>query len=248
MDESIYPSKSPKIGMNIEVLYQDEYLLVVNKPRNMHVHPTKLSRKELSLQDVLQKEYSMRIFPVHRLDRPVGGVLILAKSSEIASSLSLSMRNREGINKRYLCLVRGWMEGKGRLDRPLRQAPGKPEREAVTLWHALAQAEAPWSDGIFPTSRYTLVECTLETGRYHQIRRHLSVAGHPIIGDVSHGDNPRNRIWLRETNIEGLMLWSYRLSLIHPVSRELLQFSAPVDERFAATVKIFQWEESVALS
>jgi len=233
--------------MSIGVLYEDEFLLAVDKPRDIHVHPTKMSRREISLQEVLEAERETTLYPAHRLDRPVGGVLLIAKSKDIASQLGRVLRNRDGIDKRYLCVVRGWMDGSGILDRPMRAAPGKPEKEALTRWTALARAEADWSDGRFPTSRYSLVECTLETGRYHQIRRHLAVASHPILGDISHGDNPRNRIWKERTGLEGLMLRAHRLGILHPVSGERLSITAPADPRFLTAARLLGWEEHLVV-
>lgn len=233
--------------MEIRILYEDDHILIVDKPRDIHVHPTKMSRRETSLQDIMEEQREETLFPAHRLDRPVGGVLLIARNSEIAGILGTALRNRDGLDKRYLAVVRGWMEGSGILDRPMRQAPGKPEKEAVTRWTALARAETSWSDGIFPTSRYSLVECTLETGRYHQIRRHLSVADHPILGDISHGDNPRNRIWKAETGIEGLLLRAQRLSFLHPVNGERISVTAPPDPRLVEVASLFGWEDHLVI-
>jgi tRNA pseudouridine65 synthase len=233
--------------VTVSILYEDDEIVVVDKPRDIHVHPAKLSRRERSLQDILKDQRGTELYPAHRLDRPVGGILVIAKNSEIAGLLGRSLRTRDGWDKRYLCVVRGWMEGSGIIDRPMRQAPGKPEREAVTRWTVLARGEGSWSDGMFPTSRYSLVECTLETGRYHQIRRHLSVASHPILGDVSHGDNPRNRIWRDRTGLEGLMLRAHRLAFLHPVSGRPIRLTAPPDARFVKAARLFHWEEHLVL-
>ena len=235
----------PGINLSVEditILYEDDYILAVDKPRDIHVHPTKMSRRETALQDLLEARWNTTLYPAHRLDRPVGGVLLIAKDREIAGILGAAWRRRDSVDKRYLAVVRGWMEGSGVFDRPMRQAPGKPEKDAVTRWRALARGEAAWSDGIFPTSRYSLVECILETGRYHQIRRHLSTGDHPILGDVSHGDNPRNRIWKAEAGIRGLMLRGHRLSFIHPVDGRRISLTAPPDERFLAAAELFGWE------
>jgi len=231
--------------LNIPILYEDEQILAVDKPRDIHVHPTKLSRGEESIQTILEELRGCRLYPAHRLDRPVGGVLLIAKNSETASSLGTSLRSRDGLDKRYLCLVRGWMEDSGVIDRPMRQAPGKPEREAYTRWRTLAAAEARWSDGIFPGSRYSLVECTLETGRYHQIRRHLSWVSHPILGDIPHGDNPRNKIWKKETGLEGLMLRAHRLSFLHPSTGKKVSLTAAPDPRFIEAARLFNWEKNL---
>ena len=231
--------------MIIPILYEDEHILAVEKPRDIHVHPTKMSRGEESVQSLLEESLGYRLYPAHRLDRPVGGVLLIAKSSEVVSTLGTALRGRDGIEKKYLCVVRGRMEGMGVIDSPMRQAPEKPEREAATKWRSLAAAEAPWSDGNFPSSRYSLVECNLITGRYHQIRRHLSRISHPILGDIPHGDNPRNRIWREQTGLDGLMLRAHRLSFLHPVTGEKISLTAPPDPRFIEAARIFGWEENL---
>ncbi|OQX29659.1 MAG: hypothetical protein B0D92_02480 [Spirochaeta sp. LUC14_002_19_P3] len=232
---------------SISVIYQDNFLIVLDKPRDIHVHPTKLSRGELSLKDILQRQCRCEIHPAHRLDRPVGGILLAAKNTETARLLGQMMRTHGGVDKRYLCIVRGWMSGSGRIDRPLRQASGKPEKESVTLWRSLAQAEAPWPDEQFPSSRYTLLECTLITGRHHQIRRHLAFESHPILGDIARGDNTRNRIWKAHTRLEGLMLRAQRLSFIHPHSGERLSLTAPPDPRFISAADMFGWERELVV-
>lgn len=231
--------------MTFPVLYEDEQLMAVDKPRDIHVHPTKLSRGEDSVKSILEEELGYTLFPAHRLDRPVGGVLLIAKDSETASKLGLAIRTRDAMDKRYLCIVRGWIEGSGTIDRPMRQAPGKPEREAATRWQTLATTEAEWSDGIFPGSRYSLVECILETGRYHQIRRHLARVSHPVLGDILHGDNPRNRIWKEKTGLDGLMLRAHRLSFLHPASGMRISLTAPKDQRFLDAAVMFGWEENL---
>jgi len=235
--------------MNIPILYEDNQILVVDKPRDMHVHPTKLSRGELSVQSVLEEEGTRRLFPVHRLDRPVGGVLLFAKNAESASTLGASFRWQRNIEKRYLCVVRGWLDDAGLISRPLRQAPGKSGREAKTKWKVLSTVEASWPDGsFFPHSRYSLVECMPLSGRYHQIRRHFSGVSHPIIGDIAHGDNPRNRIWLRETQIDGLMLRAQQLCFLHPTSGQRISLNAAPDARFLKVARVFNWEENLVSS
>ncbi len=216
--------------------------MVVDKPRNIHVHRTQMSPGEVSLQDLLEVHTGEILFPAHRLDRPVSGLLLIARSREIAGVLGRALQSRNGLDKRYIALVRGWMEGSGVLDRPMRQTSGKPEKDALTRWRALARAQAPWSDGIFPESRYTLLECTLETGRFHQIRRHLAGASHPILGDIAHGDNPRNRIWRAQTGLEGLMLRSHYLGFVHPVSGRHIQLTAAPDERFTRAAALLGWD------
>ena len=237
----------------ITILYQDRYILAAEKPPGIHVHPTKLSRRETSLLDLLQTPGpaasisadaappSPRLYPVHRLDRPTGGVLLLAKDPKTAALLGERLRNRRGITKCYLAVVRGWMDDSGTIERPLRQAPGKPERRALTRWRTLARAQAPWPNVRFPSSRFCLLECIPETGRYHQIRRHLRGAAHPVMGDIAHGDNSQNRIWTSRTGLRGLMLRAHRLTFIHPVTHEPLNLTAPPDPGFLNAAALFSW-------
>ena len=243
----------------ITILYQDRYILAAEKPPGIHVHPTKLSRRETSLLDLLQiadpadpdpaqaeadtdaVPPDNRLYPVHRLDRPTGGVLLLAKDPKTAALLGERLRNRSGITKCYLAVVRGWMDDSGTIDRPLRQAPGKPERCALTRWRTLARAQPPWPGGRFPSSRFCLLECIPETGRYHQIRRHLRGAAHPVMGDIAHGDNTQNRIWTSRTGLQGLMLRAHRLTFTHPVTNQPLNLTAPPDPRFLQAAALFSW-------
>lgn len=235
--------KQNTAGLDIAVstIYEDQAVLAVDKPRGIHVHPTKLSRGEPSVQVLLEQRSEERVYPVHRLDRPVSGILLMAKNAESASKLGIAFRTRGCVEKNYLCIVRGWLFSAGSFDRPLRQAPGKPLRDAQTSYRVLARAEAPWSDGIFPTSRYSLLECTAETGRFHQIRRHLARGSHPVIGDVAHGDNPRNRIWLRKTGIDCLLLRSHRLCFTHPGSGKRITLYAPPYPKFIIAAKLLGW-------
>ena len=134
--------------MNIPILFEDEDILIVDKPRDIHVHPTKLSRNSISLLDILEDKYSIRLFPVHRIDYPVSGTLMIAKSSAIAAMMGKIFRDRYDMDKRYHCLVRGWMVGYGSIDRPLKQSPGKPAKDASNEWRIIKKAEGPWADGI----------------------------------------------------------------------------------------------------
>lgn len=247
MGNRVVGNQGRKNNVIFPILYEDKQILAVEKPRDIHVHPSKLSRGEESVQSILEEQRGYQLFPAHRLDRPVGGILLIAKDSETASKLGIAIRTKDGMDKRYQCIVRGWMEGSGTIDRPMRQAPGKPERESATRWQALAITEAEWTDGIFPKSRYSLVECILETGRYHQIRRHLSWVSHPVLGDIPHGDNPRNRIWKENTGLEGLMLRAHRLSFLHPHTGVRISLTASPDSRFLHAAKIFGWDENLVI-
>jgi tRNA pseudouridine65 synthase len=194
--------------------------LVVHKPSGLHTHPSALSPGEDSAARWLAQQLGQRVWPVHRLDRGASGLLLFAQSAEAAARLIGAFRERR-VSKRYLCLARGWpgdgaggWAQEGRIERPLADRdPGNPTgilREAVTNWRVLARVDAPFPSGsgsnAFPTTRVSLLECVPETGRMHQIRRHLAGIGHPLLGDGEHGSRPLNRILAREIGLERLAL------------------------------------------
>ena len=108
----------------------------------------------------------------------------------------------------------------------------KPAQEAVTTYKTVSKSELPISAGKYPTSRFSLVRVSPQTGRRHQIRRHLKHIAHPIIGDIKHGDHKVNQLIEREFAIRRLLLVASRLSIKHPSTDEIMQFSATHGEVF----------------
>jgi tRNA pseudouridine65 synthase len=200
---------------SIPVLYRDDRIVAVNKPAGIHVHPSAFDRGELSLIDILERQWGVKLFPVHRLDRPTAGVLVFALDSETASWLSAAFRERR-VDKTYHAVVRGWMAENTatfdvRLDRQL------PETiDAETAFRPLEWYEAPWPRRGFETFRFGLVEAKPVTGRRHQIRQHCDKLRHPILGDTVWGDTGLNGWFAAETARQGfdgtgLHLWCRRL-------------------------------------
>lgn len=205
----------------MEILYQDRRVLVCVKPAGM------LSTDEPGgLPDLLREQLgegeSACLRTVHRLDRVVGGVMVLARSREAARRLSAQLQGREA-EKRYLAVVEGRLEGAGtwtdllwrcREERKsyVAAGPGKDVRQAVLDYRALAVREG-----------LTLVEIRLGTGRTHQIRAQFASRGLPIAGDRKYGGAPR------ET--PGIALWCAAMGFAHPQSGERLCFSAPPPRR-----------------
>jgi tRNA pseudouridine65 synthase len=207
----------------LPLLHLDEELAVVHKPSGIHTHPSALSPGEDSAARWLAQQLGRRVWPVHRLDRGASGLLAFALSAETASWLIDAFRARR-VAKRYLALARGWLEGEGEVERPLRDgdpASRQPAlQEALTRWRVLARAEAPFPSGrgahAFPATRVTLLECRPETGRMHQIRRHLAGIGHPLLGDGPHGDRHLNRVLQERTGLERMALVCVELTLPRP--------------------------------
>lgn len=211
--------------MSLEILFEDDSLIAINKPHGLLVHRTALDRHatEFALQMVRDK-IGQRVFPIHRLDRKTSGVLLLAKSSLIHKELSNAWAERR-VEKTYLAIVRGFTEESGVIDYALRNERGTIQ-EAITKYTTLNQSEIDLPQGKFSTSRYSLVELKPVTGRMHQLRRHMSHIFHPIIGDRPHGCNKQNKLFKEKFSMESMMLHAESLTFCHPVSQQNLTFIA----------------------
>ncbi len=212
--------------MQFDVLYLDNHLLVVHKPAGLLVQedhtgdPDLLTLGKAYLKEEFDKPGNVFLGLVHRLDRPVSGVVVLARTSKAASRLSDQFRRRSP-DKRYLALVEGRLTGQGtredwlaKIDRHVRIVkPDHPQGKRAELrWQALASDRTK-------SGSVSLVEVELLTGRAHQIRVQLAALGHPILGDLRYG---------AECAFDGrnLALHSYRLQIEHPTKRESMSFSA----------------------
>lgn len=212
--------------MSLDIRYLDNHLLVVVKPAGLLVQedatgdPDLLTLGKAFLKEKFDKPGNVFLGLVHRLDRPVSGVVVLARTSKAASRLSDQFRRRAS-EKRYLALVEGRLEGEGtrtdwlaKIDRRVRIVnEGHPKGKRAELkWRALATDRRKSGD-------VSLVEVELITGRAHQIRVQLAALGVPILGDLRYGAE-------REFDGRNLALHSYRLEIEHPTKREAMPFSA----------------------
>lgn len=166
----------------IEILYQDDDLVVVNKPAGMLVHRSWLdSHETVFVMTTLRDQFGCHVYPVHRLDRPTSGALLFALSSEVARTLSVQFEQHT-VEKSYLAVVRGYLLGAGRIDYPLKVKldkiadkfadTDKAPETAITDYQNLATCELPIiSTPRYATSRYSLMSLTPITGRKHQLRR-----------------------------------------------------------------------------
>jgi tRNA pseudouridine65 synthase len=179
---------------------------------------------------------------VHRLDRATSGCLLLAFERDVAAALGGQFMARS-VRKQYLALARGWPAAETfTIEHPLDGGPGKPARKpATTQVRRLACGELPEAAAGFPTSRYSLLECEPETGRFRQIRRHLKHAFHHLVGDTSHGDGERNRQF-RMRGVHRMLLHARRLSFAHPVDGRALHVVAPLDAEWLRALALFGWD------
>ncbi|RPH27698.1 tRNA pseudouridine(65) synthase TruC [Buttiauxella warmboldiae] len=235
----------------LEIIYQDEWLVAVNKPSGWLVHRSWLDRHEtVFVMQTVRDQIGKHVFTVHRLDRPTSGVLLMALSSEVAHLLSQQFEHHQ-IHKRYHAVTRGWLEDEAVLDYPLveeldkiadkKAAQDKEPQPAVTHYRGLATVEMPLPVGRYPTARYSLVELEPQTGRKHQLRRHMSHLRHPMIGDSKHGDLRQNRAAAEHFGCQRLMLHASQLSLNHPVTGEPLCIRAGLDDTWMQMMSQFGW-------
>lgn len=202
----------------MQILFQDDDLVAVNKPSGMIVHRGWANDKQVAMTEV-RDQIGQWVYPVHRLDRGTSGVLLFALSSEVASLLGHSFRERL-VQKRYLGIVRGVPAESGIIDNPVPNKDGGERVNAVTSYRRLGVA-----------GRYSLVEAHPHTGRLHQIRRHFKHISCPLIGDVRYGKGEHNRYFRDNFDLQRLALHCHGMALQHPRSETFIELRAelPLD-------------------
>jgi tRNA pseudouridine65 synthase len=232
--------------MSLTLLYQDDALVVVDKPPGLAVHRSNLvGADDDYVIDRLRAQVEGTLYLAHRLDRATSGVLLVAKSREIAAELGRQLMERS-VGKDYLAVVRGWPDDSGCIDHPLTGASLKgPLREARTHWRRLATVEVPIEMGRYPQQRYSLLAVSPETGRYQQIRRHFAHASHHLIGDTTHGRGDHNRLFRIHWAVHRLLLHAWRLSFDHPLTRQRVSVQAPLDASWHRVLAAFGWDAAL---
>lgn len=225
----------------LEIIYQDQYLIAINKPHGLLVHQSSIARDatEFALQ-MLRDQVGKHVSPVHRLDRKTSGILLFAFDKESEIAMHQQFMNAE-TDKKYLALLRGYTPDELEIDYPLAKENGTMQ-DAFTSFKTLQRAEVPVAFGKHPTSRYSLVEATPRTGRMHQLRRHFSHILHPIIGDRTHGCNKQNKFFLTQWNMTTMLLHASELSFKHPVTSEKIHLKAGLHDEFKRVLNFMNIE------
>jgi tRNA pseudouridine65 synthase len=232
----------------LQVLHIDDHLVVVNKPSGLLVHRSPIDRHETRFAvQMLRDQVGRRVYPLHRLDKGTSGALAFALDRATAQALAQAFASRK-VLKRYLAIVRGWPDESGDIDHALEAvrdeyAPALdgPAKEARTHYRRLAIVELPHRVDRYPTSRYALVELEPDTGRRHQLRRHLAHVSHPIIGDSTYGKGRHNRLFAELFGVQRLLLACTRLEFEHPATGRPLVVSASPGDEFALLAQRFGW-------
>jgi len=220
--------------IQLDIVYEDKYLLVVNKPRGMVVHPapghsggTLVNALLAWCEDLSGIGGVIRPGIVHRLDKDTSGLLIIAKNDFVHHALSEQLKSRK-VEREYLALVRGRPPAKtGRIEAAIGRHPVDRKKMAVI---ARGRPAATKFYIVREYARYTLLRVALETGRTHQIRVHLAHLGIPVVGDLTYGVSEGNQ--LPECLNEPQALHAHRLTFIHPANGQRMEFSVPVPQKY----------------
>ncbi|MFT2111477.1 pseudouridine synthase [Marinomonas sp. 2405UD68-3] len=240
--------------MELTILFQDDYIIAINKPEGLLVHRTHLDKhEEDAVVQRLRDQIGQWVFPVHRLDRATSGVLILALSPVIARVLGSQFENHE-ISKTYHALVRGHLSLTGHIDYPLarideikgsaRIKVAGTEKAAETAYKTLSTFTLPMPVSRYPEARCSLVEVTPFQGRKHQIRRHFKHIFHPLIGDTRYGCRHYNALFKHGALPKRMFLHALNITFSHPVGGQTMTVHAPYSDSFSETLLWLKYQGS----
>jgi len=237
----------------LTILYQDEYLVAIDKPAGLFVHRSFMDKDEIYFALQLVRDLvGQYVYPLHRLDRPTSGVLLFALTEEVARLMGQLFMERK-ISKTYHALTRGHLLEEGLIDHPLKLKldklgdkyanEDKEPQQATTHYQSIATATLPIAVGRYDSVRYTLVKLKPETGRRHQIRRHLAHLRYPILGDINYGDNKQNPFFEQYFGFKRLMLFANSLSFRHPITAKEMNITTHFDNQWQSVFEQLGWHD-----
>ena len=217
----------------IDIVYEDEYVAVVNKPRGMVVHPAPGNYKGTLVNALLYhckdslSSINGVIRPgiVHRIDKDTSGLLIIAKTNDAHIKLAEQIKEHSFLRVYYGIVYGRLKEGEGTIDKPIGRHP--KDRKKMTVTYKNSKRAVTNYRVLLEYDKFSLVEFKLETGRTHQIRVHMAFLGHPIYGDPLYG--PASAV--RE-NLGGQFLHAKKIGFIHPATEEYMEFDSAVPDYF----------------
>jgi len=224
-------------NIDIDIVYQDDYILIVNKDYNLVVHPgagnpsgTLVNALLFHVKDFKAIKGEIRPGIVHRIDKETSGLLVVAKTDKALADLSDQMKNKT-VTRKYIALVEGVIpHNLGKINAPIGRDPKNRQRMSVT---EKGKTSVTNFKVIKRYSKYTLIECVLETGRTHQIRVHLAYINHPVVGDPKYGR--------RKTETKyGQFLHAKTLGFIHPNTKKYIEFDSDLPEYFTEFINTLE--------
>ena len=234
--EEVEPDKS----IEFEVIFEDDSLIVINKPSGLIVHPgsgvkegTLVNGLAARFPDLQMLDDSIRLGLVHRLDKGTSGLLLVARTQEALTGLKSQMQERE-IRRQYLAISTGHIKSdKGIVDAPLGRDPKNPLKRAVLQDGKHAKTHYQVEQRLSEPFKVSILTCQLETGRTHQIRVHLAAIGFPVVGDELYGGRKSFNLNNR------LALHAEKISFRHPKKNHNMEFEAPFPEDFLLLRRLF---------
>lgn len=226
----------------IEIIFEDDVLIAVNKPNNFLIHQSHYARNiiEITLLQKLENQLGYPVYPLHRLDRKTSGIILLLKDkSHVAEFQKLFSTNQ--IEKTYYAIVRGFSAESGEINSPVQEDDTGVYKDALTLFETLAQIELPIPVNLHTTSRYSLIKLMPKTGRMHQLRKHMNKINHPIIGDPKYGDRFHNRMFEKEFGNTYLLLHARQIEFVHPISNQHMKLIADFTDNWKMFFEKFSW-------
>ncbi len=222
----------------LDILYEDEYIMVVNKKSGMVVHPgngnytgTLVNALMGYTEDLSNEGGDNRCGIVHRIDKDTSGILLIAKTNEAHRILSEDFKNKN-IKRKYIALVHGVIDNnKGKIVAPIGRS--KQDRKKMCVTDENAKNATTNFTVLERYKNATLVELILETGRTHQIRVHMEYIGHPVVNDPTYGKR-------KLINDYGQMLHAEYLGFNHPITKEFMEFSCPPEKEFMEILDMFK--------
>ncbi len=230
-------SSLPPEDIPLDIVYEDDSLLVINKPAGLVVHPGNGNESGTLVNALLfhQKQLAPSLDPtrpgiVHRIDKDTSGLLVVAKTEEALLFLQDQLKDHS-MHREYLALVSGIIqESAGEINAPIGRDKTHPTKMAVDPEGKEAKTYFQVKER-YKKDEATLVDCRLKTGRTHQIRVHMDYIGHPLVGDPLYGRGNR------KLYSKGQLLHAYRLSFVHPKTKKEMVFEAPLPQEFSDFLK-----------
>ncbi|SFM18589.1 23S rRNA pseudouridine(1911/1915/1917) synthase RluD [Nitrosomonas communis] len=239
-------------AISLEILYEDNYLLVINKPAGMVVHPGNGNWQGTLLNALLHHSKQLNDIPragiVHRLDKDTSGLLVVAKTIEAQTSLVRQLQEHS-VERNYLAIVLGEVKQNGYIDAPVGRHPVQRTKMAVTIHGKPARTYYQILESF---NGCTLLRCRLETGRTHQIRVHMHNMGHPLVGDPVYTGKTRKlpmEIARLITQFPRQALHAQQLALVHPLHDETMRWNSELPDDMSVLLQgLRQYSTSPSLS